>query len=55
MLDYCDRIVHHVELSQCKGSGVAQGRISMKLLFGGDEQDLGESTAQEDRNDLFLY
>lgn len=31
---HCDRIVQRVELSECKGSAVTQGRISVKLLFG---------------------
>lgn len=50
----CDRIVQRVELSECKGSAVAQGRISVKLLFGWDGQRSWESATEEGHEDLFV-
>lgn len=51
---HCDRIVQRVELSECKSSVLAQGRISAKLLFGWDRQRSWETTAEEGHDDLCL-
>lgn len=50
---HCDGIVQRVELRECKGSAVAQGRIRVKLLFGWDGQRSWESIAEEGLEDLF--
>ena len=50
---HCDRIAQRVKLSECEGSAVAQGRISVRLRR--DGQRSWESTGEEGHEDLFRY